>query len=330
VSHRRKERPELEGRARLVAAPYGAPGAFWSWLRAWLVAPQPIERLVLLRILVPLAILGFLSSRLLHADTWLSSVGFRIPDLGGDWRQPVYVPPLPVGVAWAIAAATTISGLCLTMGLATRLAAASFALLVAFLTVADRLEAFTVTKLAPMLTLALLFAPSGVRYSVDAWWRRRPGPRAPAPTHVEGGPIRFFQLFLVTMYSASGIAKARGDWLTTQVLWTHLHDQYQTPVAWLAMRVLPAWSWWALQGLALTFELGAPFWFALRWTRRPALAVGLGMHVMIGLMFGPVVWFAFLMGAMLMACFLPEPWLQLLFRRACGGRGPSARGEPGG
>jgi hypothetical protein len=70
--------------------------------------------------------------------------------------------PLPVGVAWAIAAATTISGLFLALGLATRLAVASFALLVAFLTVADRLEAFTVTKLAPVLTIALFFAPSGV------------------------------------------------------------------------------------------------------------------------------------------------------------------------
>ena len=116
------------------------------------------------------------------------------------------------------------------------------------------------------------------------------------------------------MYSASGIAKARGDWLTTQVLWTHLHDQYQTRVAWTIMRILPAWSWWALQGLVLGFEVGAPLWFALPWTRRSALVVGLGMHAMIGLMFGPVVWFALLMGSMLLACFLPESLLLRLFR----------------
>jgi hypothetical protein len=283
-------------------------------LRDWLDAPQPIERLALLRILLPLAILGFLSSRLVHVDSWLTASGFRIPDLGGDWRQPLYIPPLPIWAARALAIAIVASGLGLALGVATRGMAALFAALVAFVVLADRLEAFTVTKLAPALSLALCFSPSGLRYSVDAWWRGRRDTRALVFTHVAGGPIRFFQLFLVGMYSASGVAKARGDWLTTQVLWTHLHDQYQTRAAWLLMRALPAWSWWALQVLVLAFEMGAPIWFALRWTRTAALMVGLGMHAMIGIMFGPVVWFAILMASTLLACFLPEPVLLHLFR----------------
>jgi hypothetical protein len=290
------------------------PRGVVTWLHAWLDAPQPIERLALLRILLPLAILGFLSSRLVHADSWLTASGFRIPDLGGDWRQPLYLPAIPAWLAWAIAATITVSGLSLAAGLATQPAAALFALLVAFVTLADRLEAFTVTKLAPVLTLALFFSPSGLRYGMDAWLRRRRDPDAPIVTQVAGGPIRFFQVFLVAMYSASGIAKMRGDWLTTQVLWTHLHDQYQTRIAWLVMRLLPAWSWWGLQALVLTFEVGAPVWFATRQTRLPALVVGLGMHAMIGLMFGPVVWFAILMASTLASCFLPEAVLLRLFR----------------
>jgi uncharacterized membrane protein YphA (DoxX/SURF4 family) len=281
-----------------------------GWVHAWFAAPQPIERLALLRIAVPLAVLGFLSSRLVHADHWLSPVGFHVPDLGGgDWRQPLYLPPMPVGAAWAMAGAITVSGLCVAAGLATQPAAAIFALMVGYTTLADRLEAFTVNKLAPVLTLALFLAPSGARYGVDAWRRSRRDPAAPCPTEVEGGAIRFFQLLLVTMYSASGIAKMRGDWLTKQVLWTHLHDQYQTHIAWLIMRILPGWAWWALQGLVLLFEVGAPLWFALSWTRTPALVLGVGMHAMIGIMFGPVVWFALLMGSMLVACYLPEPIL---------------------
>ena len=291
-------------------------------LRDWLAEPQPIERLALLRIAIPLAVLGFLSSRLLHADHWLSPVGFHVPDLGGDWRQPLYLPPMPVGAAWVVAVVITLSGLCLSAGLVTQPAAAIFAFLVAYTTLADRLEAFTVNKLAPVLTLALLIGPSGARYGVDAWIRRRRDPSAPLPTELEGGVVRFFQLFLCTMYSASGIAKARGDWLAHQVLWTHLHDQYQTQVAWLIMRVLPGWTWWALQFLVLAFEVGAPLWFALPWTRMPALIVGLGMHVMIGLMFGPVVWFALLMGAILLACFAPED----LLGRAFSGRRPRGSG----
>jgi hypothetical protein len=191
----------------------------------------------------------------------------------------------------------------------TQPAGAIFAVLVGYTTLSDRLEAFTVNKLAPVLALALALGPSGARYSVDAWLRRKREPDAPRPTEVDGGVVRFFQIFLCTMYSASGIAKARGDWLNHQVLWTHLHDQYQTQVAWLIMRVLPGWVWWGLQWLVLAFEVGAPLWFAMPWTRRPALVIGLGMHTMIGLMFGPVVWFALLMGSILLACFAPLPSL---------------------
>ena len=42
---------------------------------------------------------------------------------------------------------------------------------------------------------------------------------------------------------------------------------------------------------------------------------GLGMHALIGLMFGPVIWFALLMSTLLVCCYLPERWLLRLFRR---------------
>jgi hypothetical protein len=62
-----------------------------------------------------------------------------------------------------------------------------------------------------------------------------------------------------------------------------------------------------LQWVTLTFEVGAPLWFALPWTRTAALCVGLGMHAMIGLMFGPVIWFSFLMSVLLIACYAKLP-----------------------
>jgi len=141
-------------------------------LGGWLRAPQPIERLALARILLPLVLLAFQSSRIAHADEWLSAVGFRVPDLGGDWRQPLYIPAVPVGVAWAIGVAMVVSGLSVAVGLFTRPAAAIFATLLAYVALADRLEAFTVSKLGPMLALALCLTPSGARYSLDAVLRR--------------------------------------------------------------------------------------------------------------------------------------------------------------
>jgi uncharacterized membrane protein YphA (DoxX/SURF4 family) len=270
-------------------------------LHAWLTAPQPVRRLALIRIGAPLIILGFLSSRLLHADEWLSTRGFQLPDLGGgDWRQPLYLPALPPWTAWAVAAATTLCGLALASGLMTRLSAALFAVATAYLALADRLEAFTVSKLAPMIALALAFSAAGERYSVDARLSRMA-----ARTHVPGGSLRFFQIFLCVMYSASGIAKIRGDWLTRPVLFSLLHDSYQSAFASLMANHLPARAWTLLQAATVLFEAGAPLWFALRWTRRPALAAGLVMHALIGLMFGPVIWFSALMGLLLVACYGP-------------------------
>ncbi|HEY6475467.1 MAG TPA: HTTM domain-containing protein, partial [Polyangia bacterium] len=174
---------------------------------------------------------------------------------------------------------------------------------------------FTVSKLGPMLALALCLSPAGARYGVDAWLRHRRNPEAPLPTHVRGGVIRFFQIFLCAMYSGAGIAKLHGDWLDKDVLWSHLHDNYQTWISWALARAVPGWGWQVLQYLSLTFETAAPLWFALRWTRPYAVIAGLGMHALIGLMFGPVIWFALLMSTLLLACYLPERWLLRLFRR---------------
>ncbi len=284
----------------------------------WLFGPQPVERLVLLRIVVPVAVLAFLSSRMIHADEWLTSKGFHPPDLGGgDWRQPLYLPPVPSWAAWAIVAATAIAGISLAVGFHPRKAAGAFAALTVYLVLADRLEAFTVSKAAPVLSLALSASPCGVRFGIDAWRRsRRASPGALPPTEqVSGGAVRFFQAFLLVMYSGSGIAKARGDWLSGDVLWSHLHDDYQTAVGWQVMNALPAVGWRILQAITLGFELGAPLWFTLPWTRTAALVVGLGMHLMIALMFGPVVWFALLMGGMLIACYAPRTLLVRAFAR---------------
>jgi hypothetical protein len=47
----------------------------------------------------------------------------------------------------------------------------------------------------------------------------------------------------------------------------------------------------------------------------PALVVGVGMHTMIALMFGPVRWFAMLMATLLLASYLPDELLTRLRRR---------------
>ena len=178
--------------------------------------------------------------------------------------------------------------------------------LLAYLALADRLEAFTVSKLGPIIALALWLSPCGAEVRPRRVVEARPAPGGARPTHVAGGVIRYFQIFLAAMYSGAGIAKLRGDWLSGDVLWSHLHDNYQTAISWFLVRSVPGWGWQALQYLSLTFEVAAPLWFLLPWTRKPAVVVALSMHAMIGLMFGPVIWFALLMSTLLVGCYAPS------------------------
>jgi len=280
----------------------------WDALIDRIFAPKPIARLVIVRILAPLAILGFMSHRIIHASDWLSDAGFRVPTDVWDWRQPLPIPGIPVWAAWSLALAFLLSGLATAVGFLTRWSASVFAALAIYVALADRLAAFTVSKLAPMIGIALALTPSGVVGSFDAW-------RAKAkqlPTRVAGGCVSFFQIFLPVFYCSSGIAKAKGAWWGDNwyVLWTHVHDSYQTHFSYWLAGVMPTWMWPILQVTVLIYELGSPIWFALPWTRTPALIYGLGMHLMIGLMFGPVIWFSVLMMTLLIASYAPMAYLE--------------------
>jgi hypothetical protein len=271
----------------------------------WLDEPVPLLRLEIVRIAAPLATLGFMSSRLAHADEWIGEAGFRVPDLGGDWRQPLFVPALPDWLAWTLAGVMIASGLACAAGYKARPSAAIFAATLAFVALSDRLAAFTVSKLSPVVMLAVALGPAGSILGIDAWRRGESRERPPAMQPI--GSVRFLQVLPVVIYSASGIAKARGDWLHHPlVLWSHLHDSYQTPIAFALASMLPGWLWTVFQALVLAFEMLAPLWFGWSRTRPYALVFGLGMHAMIGLMFGPVVWFALLMMTVLLAGHTPE------------------------
>jgi uncharacterized membrane protein YphA (DoxX/SURF4 family) len=283
--------------------------SFLRRLGEWLDEPVPVLRLEIVRIGAPLAILGFMRGRIVHADEWLGDAGFRVPDLGGDWRQPLYIPALPSWAAWGVASTMVAAGLACCLGIKTRVSALVFAATLVFVALSDRLETYTVTKMSPAVMLAVAFSSAGTRLGVEAYLKRKRTGKRPKKDRPSGS-LRFLQLFVMVMYSASGIAKARGDWLRVPlVLWSHLHDSYQTSLSFALASILPAWTWTVLQGAVLAFELFAPLWLGLTRTRPWALLFGLTMHAMIGLMFGPVRWFALLMMTLLTAGYLPERFL---------------------
>jgi hypothetical protein len=278
-------------------------------LRAVWCAPQPILRLALVRILCPLAMLLFLRPYLVHADVWIGDGAFLVPDLGGKAHgQPLYLPLLPTALAWIVVVIAVLSGLLTSAGAFTRFAAPVFAICLAYFALADRLTAYTVNKLGTAIVIALALTPCAAACSIDAILRRRRDPTFTTPTQVSWGPVRFFQSLLVVFYCASGVAKLYGHWLTDDdVLWSHLHDAYQTPFAAVLVDALPPWAWPVLQRVVLAFETLAPLWFTLPWTRIPAVVVGIAMHAFIAAMFGPLAWFSLLMISLLVACFAPLP-----------------------
>jgi phage-related holin len=67
--------------------------------------------------------------------------------------------------------------------------------------------------------------------------------------------------------------------------------------------------------MTLALETFAPLWFSWSRTRPYALLAAVGMHAMIGLMFGPVRYFAMLMATLLIASHLSEELLAKLTDR---------------
>jgi uncharacterized membrane protein YphA (DoxX/SURF4 family) len=279
-----------------------------------------IVRLEILRFFAPLAILGFLSSRIAYADQWISQEGFCLPDLGTqDVHEAMYLPPVPGWLAWSVATLLVLCGLSVAVGFKTRLSAGAFAVLLAYVAVADRLAAFTVNRIAPMIALTICLSPAGTRFSVDAWLALRRSNEQDTGLRIDeasGGTVRFLQAFLVVFYTASGVCKARGDWLDhPAVLWTHLHDSYQTGFTLLLANSLPSFLWTVFQAMTLAFECCALAWLVPRRLRPIGVGFALGMHLLIGLMFGPVLWFSLLMMTLVSASYLPDRLLERVSSR---------------
>jgi uncharacterized membrane protein YphA (DoxX/SURF4 family) len=289
----------------------------FSRFSEWLEKPIPAIRMEAIRIFTPLFVLGFMSSRFAHADEWIGSAGFRVPNLGQtDTRQALFIPGLPDWAAWSVAVVLVASGVFVALGVRTRVSALVFAATLTFVALSDRLAAFTVSKISPVLMIAVAVGPAGTRLGVDAWLVRRGGGRRPKKRRRIGG-LRFVQLFLPVFYSSSAVAKVMGDWLRTpHLLWTHLHDTYQTTASFWIASVTPGWMFNLLQGSVLVFELGSAIWLGLHRLRPYGFAFGMGMHFFIGIMFGPVVWFSFLMMTLLFGAFAPMSLLAPLERLA--------------
>ena len=196
---------------------------------------------------------------------------------------------------WHIYWVMVAAGLCLAVGLWTRIAAGlTFFLYVAM--VQRNLVSFNgETGILAFILFALIFAPSPQRFSVDHLILKKP---LPAPPEIWA--TRFVQFNVCMMYLFTTLGKFAGQWdIGTGEFWYHvtLSDWFRfSNVEWLRN---PLVCWVAVHS-SLVLEGGFPF---LVWTklRLPLVLLLMVLHLSIILLFDNAVTF-FNLAAIIALC----------------------------
>ena len=157
------------------------------------------------------------------------------------------------------------------LGWRLRLTAPALLALVAYVTYADPLAAFTLNRLYLVSYAVLALCPAGAYWTIERGEGRT----------VSAWPVRVLQATLIVQYFTAGWCKlVHGDWLANPyVMWTQMQGWYRTDLASWLLREQPAglFSW--LQYGALTFELGAPLLFGVKRLRPLGYVTGLIFQV---------------------------------------------------
>ena len=129
--------------------------------------------------------------------------------------------------------------------------------------------------------------------------------------------IGVFQAMLVIIYFAAGWTKVfQGEWMKNHLcLWNIVQGYHRTDEAAFLLRHLPVWMWTVMQYSTLAFELGAPLWFSLRWTRPFAVIFGISLHIGIAILMERLFFF----GAVMLSfywLFVTKAWIYLIRSRA--------------
>jgi hypothetical protein len=239
----------------------------------------PAIRLESFRWTTTLALLIYTLTWSLEASEWLTPAGYHMGSVASRGLQL----PIPLlGPASLVVFLLIYVGAMVGILVDLRPRLCSYVVFAGLLyvTLADRLSAFSMNKLALVAWLVLLLAP---------WPATQPAAGEPAQPSVKSlrsaWPLRILQATLLLQYLGAGICKLRGNWLSNpQVLWLQAQDIYMTTVAAWMVRELPLWVWAALQHTALAFELLVPLLLGVRRLRPLGFAWGLAMHAGIALM----------------------------------------------
>lgn len=202
-------------------------------------------------------------------------------------RYTSWYPELPSGPYTALLVIGVIAAIAMALGVATRAATTATFGVVAYHTLLSTTHVHNNRAYLVAVLLVLSMAPTGWAWSVDAWWRRRRGRRAPATT--PGWPLWLLRFECALVYGASGFSKlVDPDWFGGTVTW----GRVVTQEAMLRASVLPevvqdllldrSFHTVAAKAVVLTelWIAGGLWW---RRTRPWAVATAVSFHVAIEL-----------------------------------------------
>ena len=196
--------------------------------------------------------------------------------------------------------------ICLTLGLFSR--TASILCWVGHISFVQRgyLHWFGMDSVLAMLTLYLMFAPSGAVWSLDNLMRRARNARQalankdavlrdanPQPSWTANLTMRLIQIHMCIIYFCAGCAKLQGRswWSGIAVWYTIMIPEFRlVDMSWLAKSEEIPWLPHLVSSLGVAatifFEVGFPFLIYVRILRPLMLFLGVGMHAGIGLFMG--------------------------------------------
>ncbi len=272
---------EAEAEAEAEAKAEGG-NAVEALLR-WAVGPCSSVRLEAFRWAATLALLIYTLAWSLDGREWLTAEGYHLSpsvSLGLQFEVPLLPEwALPIFLVVYIGSMVAI----LLRVWPTRFVWVTLAGLL-YVTMADRLGAFSMNKVAIVALTAIALAP---------WVEPKAGGQEQSRGLRSAWPIRVLQATLLLLYFGAGICKLQGDWLeSSTVLWRQAQTIYMTDLAAWMVRSLPLWVWAVLQHASLGFELAAPLLFGVRRARPLAFLGGAAMHLGIGLLMYRVGYFS--------------------------------------
>lgn len=243
--------------------------------------PVGATRLVVFRLLLAHALLIYMLFRWQESAEWLTSAGYHPAGaVVGGLQQPV--PLLPAAALTPFGLAYFASIAALILGVRPRLTIWLVLAGTVYVTLADRLAAFTINKLF-VASLALLALAPPIEPDADDHLRTR-----------SAWVLRALQLTFVLQMFGAGVCKVRfGDWIAhDDTLWHQVQLAFMTDLAAWMVRELPMWVWALLQHMALGFELAAPLLFLVPRLRPLGYVLGTGMLLVIATTMHSLVFFS--------------------------------------